>query len=474
MFQTIRSKLIVASCVSFFSLCALAGLNLWSLSHVKRLMMLSESFGDLTNNILEVRRFEKNVFLYYDKESLKELGSYLERTERLVNELAPDIIRIVGNKRFREFTDNIAGYQHDMGQLKSGIGDERVLAQNRLRRQGKAMVVFANELFDLKRSKIHRTINRISVMPFAFLAIFIVLMAIATTLYSRRLLKPLKLLQKKTREVAGGDFTPIAFRENYNDEISGLIRAFNRMATELETNQENLLQARKMAALGTFTAGIAHELNNPINNISLTAEAFMEEYSGKLDSDAGEMLEDIIVQVERANDIVRNLLDFSHSKETRFSELDVKDVLHGTIKLIKNQIKSTGIKLNLHFPESLRKVKGNMRSLQQVFLNILNNANNAMPFGGTISIRAEDDERGYVRVDIADTGQGIAPENLEHIFEPFYTTKGIGKGVGLGLSVTYTLVKNHGGYITVDSEQGKGTTFSVFIPSVDTPLKSGC
>jgi len=470
--QTIRSKLILASCVSFFSLCALTGLNLWSLSYINKLMRLGESFGDLANNILEVRRFEKNVFLYYDTESLKEVIVYLDKTDKIVNELSADIIRIIGARRFNEFKDNLTGYQQNMKQLKTSLGEKSKFDQEPLRRQGKAMVVFSNELFDLKRSKIHKTINRISMMPFAFLAIFIILMAMATTLYTKRLLSPLKMLQKKTKQVGGGDFTPIAFKENYNDEISGLIRAFNRMATEIETNQENLLQARKMAALGTFTAGIAHELNNPINNISLTAEAFMEEYSGKLDPEADEMLEDIIVQVERANDIVRNLLDFSHTKEATFSELDVKDLLHSTIKLIKNQIKPTGIKLNLLFPESLHPVKGNMRSLQQVFLNILNNANNAMPNGGTISIRAEDDDRGFVRVDISDTGQGISPESMEHIFEPFYTTKGIGKGVGLGLSVTYSLVKNHGGYISVNSDVGKGTTFSVFIPAVDSDLQS--
>ncbi|MFA6011538.1 MAG: ATP-binding protein [Desulfobacteraceae bacterium] len=472
MLQSIRSKLILASCVSFFSLCALTGLNLWSLSHINKLMILSESFGDLANNILEVRRFEKNVFLYYDKESLKEVIVYLDKTDKLVNELASDIIRIIGNRRFKEFKDNLTGYQQNMRQLETSLGEKREFDQEDLRRQGKAMVVFSNELFDLKRSKIHKTINRISMVPFAFLAIFIFLMAMATTLYSKRLLSPLKMLQKKTKQVGGGDFTPIAFKENYNDEISGLIRAFNRMALEIETNQENLLQARKMAALGTFTAGIAHELNNPINNISLTAEAFMEEYSGKLDPAADEMLEDIIVQVERANDIVRNLLDFSHTREATFSELDVKDLLHSTIKLIKNQIKPTGIKLNLLFPESLHPIKGNMRSLQQVFLNILNNANNAMPNGGAIGIRAENDGRGFVRIDISDTGQGISPESMEHIFEPFYTTKGIGKGVGLGLSVTYSLVKNHGGYISVDSDVGKGTTFSVFIPSVDSDLQA--
>ena len=111
-------------------------------------------------------------------------------------------------------------------------------------------------------------------------------------------------------------------------------------------------------------------------------------------------------------------------------------------------------------------IKGNTRSLQQVFLNLLINAHYAMSEGGRIEIKAYSDPVGFVRVDVSDTGSGIKPEAMEHIFEPFYTTKGIGKGVGLGLSVTYSLIKTHGGYIKVDSEIGRGTTFSVFIPAV--------
>lgn len=469
MFQTIRSKLIFASCITLFSMCALTGLNLWSLSYMNKLMLLSESFGDLTSNILEMRRFEKNVFLYYDQESLKEVLTYLDLTEKLVEDLSEDIIRIIGINRYSGFKNNLSAYRKNMEYLsssRSALGD---VNQEEMRTEGKAMVDFANELFNIKKAKIHKTIYRVSMLPFAFLSIFLLLVVMSISLISKRLLHPLRALQKKTIEVGSGDFTPISFKDNYDDEISGLIKAFNRMSTELETNQEDLLQARKMAALGTFTAGIAHELNNPINNISLTAEAFLEEYSGKLEPEADEMIQDLISQVERANDIVRNLLDFSRTQESSFSVLNIRDVIQSSIKLIKNQIRIAGIQLDIRIPLDLPDIKGNSRSLQQVFLNLLINAQHAMPDGGKITITASFDPQNLIRIDISDTGQGIARESMEHIFEPFYTTKGIGKGVGLGLSVTYSLIKNHGGYIKVESEPGKGTTFSVFIPVI--PLK---
>jgi len=467
MLQTIRSKLIFASCFALFSICALTGLNLWSLSYVNELMILSESFGDLTNNILEMRRFEKNVLLYYDRESLRELIVYVERTDKLTGELSEDIIRIIGMNRYSEFRENLTGY-HDKIKccLESRTGSLNEINQDLMRLQGKAMVDFANELVNIKRTKIHKTIYRISMLPFAFLGIFILLMVLVITLVSKRLISPLRALQRKTIQVGRGEFKPISFKESYKDEISGFIRAFNLMAMELETNQQNLVQARKMAALGTFTAGIAHELNNPINNISLTAEAFLNEYFGKLDAGADEMLQDIIAQVERANDIVRNLLDFSRTQESSFSELDVAEVIQSTLKLIRNQIKLSGIKLDIQISSDLPGIKGNMRSLQQIFLNLLINAHHAMPDGGSIHIKAYSDPVDFVRIDIVDTGPGIKPESIEHIFEPFYTTKGIGKGVGLGLSVTYSLIKTHGGYIKVDSELGRGTTISVFFPAI--------
>ena len=466
MLQTIRAKLIFASCITLFSMFALTGLNLWSLSYVNKLMLLSESFGDLTSDILEMRRFEKNVFLYYDQESLKEVLNYLDLTEKSVEALSEDIIRIIGINRYSGFKNNLTAYRENMNHLRSGASVLSDVDQERMRTEGKAMVDFANELSNIKRTKIHKTIYRVSMLPFAFLGIFAVLMVMVITLISRRLLHPLRALQKKTIQVGSGDFTPISFKDNYDDEISGLIRAFNRMSTELETNQEDLLQARKMAALGTFTAGIAHELNNPINNISLTAEAFLDEYAGKLDPEADEMIQDLISQVERANDIVRNLLDFSRTLESSFSTLNIGDVIQSSIRLIKNQIRIAGIHLDIRIPLDLPEIKGNARSLQQVFLNLLINAQHAMPDGGRITITASFDPPDSIRIDISDTGQGIERDSMEHIFEPFYTTKGIGKGVGLGLSVTYSLIKNHGGHIKVESEPGAGTTFSIFIPAV--------
>jgi signal transduction histidine kinase len=246
--------------------------------------------------------------------------------------------------------------------------------------------------------------------------------------------------------------------------MSELIEAFNHMARELEANQEKLLQARKIAALGTFTAGIAHELNNPINNVYLTAETLLEEYEAEMDVEAREMMHDILVQSERAADIVRNLLDFSRTERPVFSSLIAGEVITSTVVLVKNQIMVEGIKLELDIPEDLPHVHGNLRNLQHVFMNLLLNAIHAMPNGGVITVSARPAGADLLRFDVRDTGVGIKPENLQNLFEPFFTTKSVGRGTGLGLAVSYSIVKRHGGHIEVKSEVGQGTLFSVFLP----------
>ena len=282
-------------------------------------------------------------------------------------------------------------------------------------------------------------------------------------LVSMGLLRPLNKLKITTQRVARGDFRPIPMDPKQLTEISALVAAFNRMAYELDTNHEDLVQARKIAALGTFTAGIAHELNNPINNISLTAETMQELYEEQLDEDGREMVQDIIAQADRAGEIVKNLLDFSRTEHPVLKHLQVRKVIASTTNLLKNQFMVSGVRLEVDIPGDIPPLRGDLRNLQQVFMNLLLNAMHAMPGGGAIAIRAREAE-GMVRIDVEDQGTGIDPEVIQNIFEPFFTTKEVGKGTGLGLSVTYSIVQRHGGRMEVKSEPGKGSVFSVYIP----------
>jgi signal transduction histidine kinase len=245
-----------------------------------------------------------------------------------------------------------------------------------------------------------------------------------------------------------------------------MFRAFNRMIHELEVHQEQLVQSRKIAAVGTLTSGIAHELNNPINNIVLTAEALKEDF-GQLDQDeALGLIHDILVQSERASEIVKGLLDFSRSEHPEFESLSIAAVVHDTLKLVRNQLALSGIQVEEELPSRLPLIHGDRKSLQQVFLNLFINAIQAMLDGGSLTIRGRPSEDGHwLKVEVTDTGVGIEAEHLPHIFDPFYTTKQVGRGTGLGLSVTYGIVEKHGGHIEVQSQKGKGSTFTVILPA---------
>jgi signal transduction histidine kinase len=171
-----------------------------------------------------------------------------------------------------------------------------------------------------------------------------------------------------------------------------------------------------------------------------------------------------MIQTERASKIVRNLLDFSRAQSSETQPVHIDYVLHKTTELVANELSIHKIDLHKNIDDLLPQINADLQKLQQVFLNLIVNAEQAIGDYGTITVSAKKMDNGYIRVDISDTGPGIDPEHLEQIFDPFFTTKEAGKGTGLGLSIVYGIVQKHGGYIEVASKVGEGTTFSVYLP----------
>lgn len=458
LFNSIKGKILTLFLVAFLVACGLTLLNVWTLSAVRERLQLSERYDDLFNAILEARRFEKNLLIYGDAESMREGMLYLDQAGQAVQGLGDDIRRVAGPKALDDLREALALYRHEFASLEGA----RASGRDAARTTGKLLVDMAGDLIATKRERIHKTIFEVSLLPLAYLGVFLVFMAFLIKVIASSLLRPLATIGQITARVAKGDFSPVD-GGHHIEEVAGLLDALNRMAMELTTNQEDLLQARKIAALGTLTAGIAHEINNPINNIMLSAESLLETHAEALGEDGREVAGDILAQAERAGEIVRNLLDFSRTDRASFSPLAPEVVVKSTLALLRNQIMISGLAMNIDVPGSLPKVAGNLRHLQQVFLNLLQNAVHATPQGGSIDISGKD-ASDFVCFIVRDTGQGIDAENLPHIFEPFYTTKEVGQGTGLGLAVTYSIVKRHGGRIEVESEPGQGTAFYVYLP----------
>ena len=432
---------------------------------LRRKIYAIERFDDLLNDILEVRRYEKNYIFYKDALSLKEGKEYLSRIDNDFRVIRDDIISIVGTAECEVFSRNLINYKKSLDNIvdrKDTVADPE--KQVTLRTEGKSLVDFAQRLIRLKRRMIEQNIERALAIPLLCMAALFILFLVIFRFVNSGILKPLSIVEKATEQVARESFSPITYDKEKQDEITRLIASFNKMVDELESRQEQLVQSRKLASIGTFTSGIAHELNNPLNNISITAEDLMLNYRDMPEREMDELIGDILAQAERASLVVKNLLEFSRTEQPSFRILDLREVIERTVRFIKNQLVLSHIRMEKDFADNLPPVRGKRQDLQQAFVNILSNAFHAMPGGGIIRIRVDRTPDGYARIDFSDTGTGIKTEDLEHIFDPFYTTKEPGEGTGLGLSLVYSIIRTHGGYIEVKSESGSGTTLSVYLP----------
>jgi two-component system, NtrC family, sensor kinase len=228
--------------------------------------------------------------------------------------------------------------------------------------------------------------------------------------------------------------------------------------------EEQLQQREKLSSIGLLAAGVAHEVNTPLTGVSSYTQMLL----GMLnDNDPKRaLLQKVRTQAERATNIVNNLLNFSRTgSATEFAEIDVARVLDDTLQLLEPQLRRSQIEIVRAYEKDASEIYANAGKLQQVFTNLLLNARDAIPDGGRIIVSTSTAEDGSLAVEIADTGIGIAPENVAKIYDPFYTTKGVGQGTGLGLAVTYGIVQEHAGRITVESTPGHGTTFRITLPT---------
>ncbi len=311
-------------------------------------------------------------------------------------------------------------------------------------------------------------------VPVAFLGILILLMVYLAGFISKRVLSPLNRMMEVTQRIAQGDFTPMVWRRKQRDEFSALALAMNHMMHQVAYRQELLVSAHKLKAIGTLTAGVAHELNNPINNIILTASVLQEDFRELSEEKCLELVNDLVGQSERAQKIVRNLLDFARESEVELEPHKVQVIVEETLRLASNQIKLAKVKVEGDVQEHLPAIYGDRQQLEQVFLNLVLNALDAMPGGGVLRIKlSQSEDREFVAVRFEDNGIGIPKQYLTDIFDPFFTSKKAAKGTGLGLSVSLGIVQRHGGDIRVESEVGKGAVFTVLLPVAKVPADIG-
>jgi len=474
---SLRLHIFLGFFLVFLFAAAIAAVLVVTTYQVENKLRFLEIINDYVLEIQQARRFEKNFFLYGT--NLNDALENIEQAKAILKRDARDLSKILGRSSDSFILPGIERYETLLKQLAKTVEDktagplpsaDRKQLEVELRKHGQEIVSIAQELMRKERASLEGSLARsrhLHIYSLLFLLAFIVLNAY---LLGSRILEAINRFTVYAERIAVGDYTPITPARRYRDEFTELAIAINRMMHELESREAVLIQSHKLRAIGTLTAGVAHELNNPLNNITLTAHMLMEDYEKLTDEERKEMIRDVIGEAVRSRNIISNLLDFARESGSHLEPLDLALLLKETISLARNQIKLSGIKIDLHAVEKLPRIHGDSQQLKQVFLNLILNAVDASRKGGKIQVLVlPADEPNYVAVKVIDFGTGIPAHVLQSIFDPFFTTKGKDKGTGLGLSVSQGIVAKHGGRIMVNSVEGKGCTFTVTLPVTTIP-----
>jgi len=462
--QTIRSRLIIILIVSFSFIVGMTSVHYYNTFAFQKKILLIEQFNDFNSDILELRRYEKNYFLTGKPIHFEQMDHYLSKTEKLFLKLEKEMKGILGTIEYKQCAVALKEYHNILKHKKNAVGGGFSDVEN-LRARGAVLTTFGEKLLKEKQNRISRVFRKMLIMPLGFGGGFVFILLFIVQMTRKDVLKPLSLLRDAAENARKGILIPTKNASLIKNEVSDCIEAFNKMVVAIDDGQEQLLQSRKLASIGTFTSGVAHELNNPINNISLIVDSLLEEGDMLSLEERMKLYNELMDQADRSSEIVKNLLEFSRTDRDNFENISMKQMVEKTKRLLNNELNIKRVKFHAKIQEDLPIVCIDQSRLQQALVNLLLNAIQAMPDGGELTLTIEPDPRsGDIRIDVKDTGIGIPKEQLDLIFDPFFTTKKEGEGTGLGLSVTYNIIQRHNGRITVESKLGEGTRFSIFLP----------
>ena len=464
----LRQRIVVILLLYVFGIGAMALVSYQDLSTMEDKLEFTRLGHVIANTILEVRRYEKNYLLYGLPEDLNEDRRYLDESFKTLAVLTAEARDLRVSPQLDTLGALLAQYRKGLDALAAS-GPGQVEAEGeaalKLREIGKALTEAADQVVDFERRRIH---DLLRLLAWQLLGAVVVAMALGVALpvlMFRNIFKPLGIIRLATRDIAAGRYNRIPV-VNTNDEIEQVMEAINRMVAEIERRQDQLVQTRKLSSIGTLTAGVAHQLNNPLNNISTSCQIAQEELESADPAFLRKLLGNIAQETLRARDIVAGLLEFSRARDFSLRPVRLSELAARTLRLVSSQAGS-GVRLRADVPDDLV-LAADASRLQEALLNLLLNAIQAVDGAGDVTLSARQ-ENGQAVVTVADTGPGIPEAIQSRIFDPFYTTKEEGKGTGLGLSIVYGIIEKHAGSIAVDSAPGRGASFVIRLPLAGEP-----
>jgi len=491
----IREKLFLGFGLYLFFAVAFGILAYKDLNTISTHLLHLETADDITNTLLEIRRYEKNYLLYGDPGSLEEIGMYLATLKDGIAKIRDEAARNIGEDHVVKMMQSIAEYEDHIGNLgKVRSAQERVRREGRggsgesllvLRQEERAKVeqlravareiqVYVAENAQSERSDIARILKASSILLVITMGLIVVLGSVINSKLARSIVTPISNLERITKKITRGDFSESIVVKGH-DEISSLAESFNQMEDkldhamnsleaiikQLQEKQSQLVEAEKLAGIGKLAAGIAHEINNPLTSVLTFSNLMLEQCPP--DDPRYDKLKLMVRETDRARTIVRQLLNFGRESVIKPVKININQPVTEITESLVAQEAFKGIELSLNLADNLPEVYADPAQVGQVVLNILLNAIHAITPPGSIDVSTRLANKS-VEVIFTDSGRGIPDEHLHKIFDPFFSTKAATKGTGLGLAVSYGIIKKHGGEISVESTVGKGTTFIVRMP----------
>lgn len=473
--NSLRRKIIFG----YLAIAALvAGISLFSfleLRAVEQRIASGARIGEFFDTALEIRRFEKNYFLYRQTADLGENGAYVRRAQALLDGDKSLFEALSEPTRIARLATDLDRYATLMAEY--GRNETEALA-SLIRQTGKNIVDIGEQLAKAERGALQAMLDRHRHLMIVSVSVVGLLVIAIGHLLTRRVGRPLKEMEMRMEAVADGKLRQLDMVGD-DREIVSLTQAFNHVMRELDTRQAQLVRSEKLAALGTLLSGVAHELNNPLSNISTSCQILTEEMDCGDPEYRKELLDQILDETWRARRIVRSLLDYARDRAFTPEALPLATLAEETLRLIRGRVPAR-VDVGVRIAEDLV-VFGDRQRLQQVLINVIGNALEAVGDAGAVVVSAQRTRQpcpqnalvcGHcggaaeaVEIAIHDNGPGIPPEVLPRIFDPFFTTKEVGHGLGLGLFIVFEIVEEHRGCIAVTSEAGQGTTFLIRLPA---------
>ena len=482
---SLRGKITSAYITLVASTAALGIIAYSDLLFLERQVTEGEVVSDLRDAVLEMRREEKNLFLYADTDASSRADEHAALSLGILQEYQAALGAIMRESDPLTMAKTLNTYRTKLGHWEAAPGSDRKTLQGEIRTLGRRIYLSVESLSSQERRMLETAVRESQ----WFLLISLFMIGLSIYIVGRKLKRvavtPLKQLESRLMPIAEGRFNHLDTPSNDREFIT-FTNAFNRMLKELEIRQKRMLQSEKLASLGILASGVAHELNNPLSNISSSCQLLMEELTEADPAQLDIWLKQIDSETERGRNIVRTLLDFGSQRLFQKRRLKLLDLINETQIIIGSTLRQYSTKLTINVPDDLV-LEVDKQRFQQLFINLIQNALHAGGQGVHVRISAMLRDRGvskipdgagvagnlkcitdyngrFIEIRVADDGPGIPDASLSKVFDPFFTTSEPGHGVGLGLFIVQEIVREHDGCLAIASQPGKGTQVIVLLP----------